>query len=203
MAVILAQLNHMTPVSKIWSLVRSLSDKRSCSLPVLRINGMNIVEPVEIVNAVAGNISHCSSSANYSPEFVACSRQEFALYPHLFDSDNAEVYNVNFTMTELRDAISSAGNTSTDPDNLHYEFFRDLPENTLRFILLTFNDLWNKQVFPGAWREASVPRRCRHFRHVEIQGCRYGARWDCHSVELLFGWNTNWTIRHSITEREV
>ena len=153
----LSQLTHTTPLSKIWSLVRSLSGKRSITnLPVIHINGQNITEPTAIVNAIADNISRCSSSNNYRPEFIERSRREFGMYPHLFDSDNAEVYNTNFTMLELRDAISSAGNTSTGPDKLHYEFFRHLPENTLQFILLTLNDLWNKQAFPAAWREAFV-----------------------------------------------
>ena len=153
----LSQFTHTTPLSKIWSLVRSLSGKRSITnLPVLRLNGMNISEPTEIVNTIAATFSRCSSSDNYSPEFIERSRREFVFLPHSFDSDNAEIYNVDFTMSELRDAISSAGSTSTGPDKLHYAFFRQLPENTLQFMLLTLNDLWHKQIFPAAWREAIV-----------------------------------------------
>ena len=50
----LTQLNHETPLSKIWSLVRSLSGKRSItSLPVLHINGTDVVDPGEILNTIS------------------------------------------------------------------------------------------------------------------------------------------------------
>ena len=153
----LTQLNHETPLSKIWSLVRSLSGKRSITnLPVLHINGTDVVDPGEILNTIAENFSRCSSSENYRPDFVENSRREFHLNPCSFASANTEAYNRNFTLQELRDAISSAGNTSVGPDKLHYAFFRHLPEKTLHFMLSTLNDLWTQHVFPQAWREAIV-----------------------------------------------
>ena len=153
----LAQLNHDTPLSKIWSLVRSLSGKRSItSLPVLHVNGINVTEPTEILNTIAENFARCSSSANYRPGFVEFSRREYHLCPDAFLSNNNEIYNSAFSMSELCDSISSAGNTSTGPDKLHYAFLRQLPENTLQFMLLTLNDLWTKHIFPAAWREAII-----------------------------------------------
>ena len=97
-----------------------------------------------------------------------------------FASDNTEDYNAAFTLSELHDAISSSGNTSTGPDNLHYAFFRHLPETTLQFMLITLNDLWRKHRFPAAWREAVVipllkPGKDRtnpsHYRPISLTSC--------------------------------
>ena len=153
----LSQLNYRTPLSKIWSLVRALSGKRSfTSLPLLRVNNVNITEPHEIINTLAETFAQCSSSGNYRAGFVETARREFRISPDAFLSDNIEAYNDLFTISELRDAISSTGNTSTGPDKLHYAFFRYIPENTLHILLRTLNDLWSKHIFPEAWREAII-----------------------------------------------
>ena len=120
---LLTQVNHNTPLSKIRSLVRSLSGKRSITiLPELRVHGRSITEPKEILNTIADNFIHCSSSENYAPGFLARSRIEFRMCPRLLASDNTEAYNTAFTISVLRDAISSSCNTSMGPDNLHYAF---------------------------------------------------------------------------------
>ena len=73
-----------------------------------------------------------------------------------FVSDNTEVYNSLFTLPELEDAINSAGNTSVGPDRLHYNFFRNLPQYFVEYILTVFNGLWTRHIFPDAWKEAIV-----------------------------------------------
>ena len=40
-----------------------------------------------------------------------------------FTSDNSEIYNEEFNMTELERAVSLCGNTSVGPDMVHYPFF--------------------------------------------------------------------------------
>ena len=136
------QFNHHTPLSKIWSLVRSLSGKRSfSSLPVLRVNNTNITESQEIVNTLAETIAHCSSSQNYKPGFVESAARTTRLPPNAFISHDTEAYNDTFSMAELRDAISSTGNTSMGPDKLHYAFFRHLSEAFLEYILQALNEL--------------------------------------------------------------
>ena len=144
-------------MSKIWGLVRSLSGKKnSICLPALRIQNDLITDPKVIVNSLAQAVAKSCSSDNYEPAFLATSRNAFVLPRDAFVSDNSEVYNLPFSYVELEEAIQSAGNTSVGPDGLHYHFFRKLPRKSLEFILTTFNSLWSKHVFPGAWKEALV-----------------------------------------------
>ena len=117
----LQQFNHRTPLSKIWTLVRSLAGRRSItSLPVLQVNGTNITEPKAILDTIAENFVHCSSSENYRQGFVEYSRRHYRLCSAAFNSNNTEAYNSVFTVAELRDAISSTGTTAVGPDKLHY-----------------------------------------------------------------------------------
>ena len=175
------QFNHHTPLSKIWSLARSLSGKRSfTSLPVLRVNNTNITQPQEVVNTIAATFAHYSSSQNYRPGFVESASRLSRLPHNAFISTNNEEYNDAFSLSELRDAISSTGNTSMGPDKLHYAFFRQLPESTMGFMLNTLNDLWSKHVFPAAWREAIIiplpkpgkdRRNAANYRPISLTSC--------------------------------
>ena len=153
----LSQFTSATPLGKLWGLVRSLSGKRSSySLPILRVNNELISDTRDITNALAQSVSHCCSSGNYQPDFIVHAENRFALPRHCFLSDNTEDYNAPFSLTELLTAIKSAGNTSVGPDNLHYSFFRHLPENMLNFILNVFNKLWITNTFPELWKDSFV-----------------------------------------------
>ena len=197
----LTQLNHRTPLSKIWNLVRSLSGKRSfSSLPVLLVNNVSITEPQAIVNTIAQTIARFSSSQSYRPGFLDNVRREFGLPHDAFLSDNTERYNVPFSLYELNDAIGSTGNTSVGPDRLHYQFFRHLPDSTLQFLLHTLNDLWVKGVFPEAWKEAILialpkPGKTRadpaNYRPISLTSCLGKI------FERMVGKRFSWFLEHN------
>ena len=152
-----AQLTVQTPLSKIWRLVRSLSGKRSIScIPAHRIQNTLITDPKTVVNTLAQNIARVSSLTNYDVNFLERARTSFRLPHNAFISNGNESYNVLFSLKELEYVIKAAGNTSVGPDGLHYNFFRFLPQNSLKFLLSIFNGLWATHSFPEAWREAYV-----------------------------------------------
>ena len=197
----LSQLNYQTPLSKIWSLVRSLSGKRCVSsLPILRVNNTSITEPQDIVDTIAGTFARYSSSLNYRDGFVASSRRRWYLSADSFMSNNTEVYNDSFSISELRDAIFSTGHTSVGPDKLHYDFLRHLPDSTLEFMLLTLNDLWTQHIFPEAWRTAQVipiqkPGKDRrnpgNYRPISLTSC-FGK-----IFERMIGKRLAWFLEHN------
>ena len=177
----LSQFNTQTPLSKIWSLVRSLSGKRTfSSLPILHINNATITEPQQVVNTIAETFSRYSSTTNYRAGFIEEFRRKSTLPPNAFRSNNTETYNDDFSLSELLDAISSTGNTSIGPDKLHYSFFRHLPDNTLNFMLFTLNELWTRCIFPEDWRSANViplpkpgkdRRNPENYRPISLTSC--------------------------------
>ena len=43
-----------------------------------------------------------------------------------FSSDNSETYNQSFSLSELKDALSKAHDSSPGPDDIHYQFLKHL-----------------------------------------------------------------------------
>ena len=56
-----------------------------------------------------------------------------------FNSNNSEKYNQPFTPAELEEAIETSHDTANGPDEIHYEFLKHLPKNSLDYLLTIFN----------------------------------------------------------------
>ena len=138
--------------------MRRLTGKRvQSSIPIIRVPGRPapISDPHEAVNAIAEQIAHNSSNHNYRPGFIASSHR-FVIPLETFHSTDEEDYNKAFSVQELQAAIVASGSTSVGPDQLHYDFFRHLPESTLLQILQAFNSLWQQHTFPESWHESII-----------------------------------------------
>ena len=146
-------------MSQIWNLVRRLSGKRCHpSIPIIRNprNNVTISEPKEVVDTMAHSFAQNSSDNNYAAGFTDTARVTFYTRSADFLSNNEEDYNCLFSLSEFKSAISSSGNTSVGPDDLHYSFFRHLSDATLDCILRSLNTLWQEHVFPEEWRKSIV-----------------------------------------------
>ena len=73
-----------------------------------------------------------------------------------FSSDNSETYNQPFSLSELKDALSKAHDSSPSPDDIHYQFLKHLPDTSLSVLLKTFNDIWETGSVPKSWKEATI-----------------------------------------------
>ena len=181
----LSYFTSSTPISQIWNLIRRLTGKRastSTSIPVLRFPGRAaaLSDPTEVVNKIAQTIADNSSNNKYPAGFIDAARQIFTITADSFHSTHDENYNAPFSLLELKTAIASSGNTSVGPDTLHYTFFRHLSDSSLTHILLTFNDLWEKHLFPESWKEGNIialpkPGKTRtnpnNYRPIALTSC--------------------------------
>ena len=61
-----------------------------------------------------------------------------------------------FSLSELKDALSKAHDSSPGPDDIHYQFLKHLPDTSLSFFLKTFNDIWETGNVPKSWKEATI-----------------------------------------------
>jgi ribonuclease HI len=143
-------------MKKIWSMVRRISGKPTpMSTSHLKVNGMNIEHPAEIANSIASTVSHNSSSDHYSDRFRRFkAHQEQRTLD--FSSDNCEPYNLPFSLSELRAALSRARDSAAGPDNVHYQMLKHLPECALQTLLGIFNNIWMSGKFPHSWSEATI-----------------------------------------------
>ena len=85
-----------------------------------------------------------------------------------------------FNITELRIALERSNDTATGPDEVHYQFLKHLPDNSLLVLLDIFNGIWENGNFPDAWREATIipiakpgkdPTKAANYRPISLTSC--------------------------------
>ena len=148
--------NRFTPLSKIWSLLKCFNknNPRQRKIPHLHINNVDYLTPLDVANQFALHYAHISSTQQYT------SQQNTTLDTQLnmlsFHSTNTEMYNSLFSMNELRTALGKCGNTSVGPDQIAYQFLKNLPESGLVTLLACLNQLWENNSYPSSWRESTI-----------------------------------------------
>ena len=148
--------NRFTPLSKIWSLMKCFTNKRSqhYKIPHLKINNVHYLLPLDVATQFAEHYANISSSQQYSQQLTKT--LDSTLSTLSFDSDNTETYNRLFTISELQLAIHKCGNTSVGPDQIAYPFFKNLTETGQNALLSAINQLWENNYFPSTWRSSTL-----------------------------------------------
>ena len=160
------------------------------------------MQPRDIANTIGEAISFNSSSAHYSSKFQRIKNRR-ERHPLMFQSDNTELYNQPFSMDELRTARGKAH----DPDQLHYQILKHLPEASLQCLLKVFNSFWEIGEFPPSWREATIipiakpgknPKDPNNYRPIALTSC------VCKTMERMINDCLVWYLESSslITEAQ-
>ena len=152
-------------MKKCWDMVCKIKGKGSSpSVKHIEKNVKKITQPRDIANTIGEAISFNSSSAHYSPKFQRIkNRQERPSLIHVFQSDNIEPYNQPFSIDELRTALGKAHDTAPDPDQIHYQILKYLPEASLQCLLKVFNNIL------GNWRVSPFLERSNHHTHCQAR----------------------------------
>ena len=147
-------INSKTPQRLVWQKVRKLSGKFVPSpTPSLKIDNVLISKPDDVAEKFGKHFSDISSSRNYSPHFNNIRNSSVSI---TFESDNTEPYNVEFTLRELREALSSSDSTAPGGDNITYGMLKNLPDHAKSYLLKILNKVWETGIMPPSWKIAIV-----------------------------------------------
>ena len=154
---LLHMFNHTTPIRELWDVIKRFTKKERFHrpLPVLKVGGNIVDDPSEVANVLGKYYSELSSLQHYG-SFFRHRLKEMSEHMPNFSSNNAEVYNADFTITELQRAVSQCGNTSVGPDMVHYAFFKHMNEFQQLEVLKLMNYIWDTGNYPKEWRHSII-----------------------------------------------
>ena len=195
-----SKLSSQTSLNKVWKMIRKLKGTESDSLShILRPDGSRAESEEAIANALAERLSHNSSSAKHSPEFLRA-KQRAETTQLNFDTGNREEYNNLFTLEELRACLADTGSTAPGPDEISYEILRRLPGQSLGVLLNLYNEIWTTQSFPDSWSLATVipiPKPGKdhsdpsNYRPISLTSCL------CKLMEKMVNKRLMWFLEHN------
>ena len=128
---------------------------------VRKISGKHASSPTKFLNTPAGTASSKkeiadtlgetfaknSSTDNYTEEFKKFkSAKEKS--PINFTSQNTESYNKPLTVEELEVFLGKSKDSTTGPDEIHYQLLKHLPSSCKGTLIELFNNMWEKGSFP-------------------------------------------------------
>ena len=108
-----------------------------------------ITKPEDVAEKFGRHFSEISSSRNYSPEFQNIRNSTVSL---CFESPNYEAYNAEFSLRELREALSTCDSTAPGADNITYNMIKHLPEHAKIYLLKILNKIWETGIMPPSWK---------------------------------------------------
>ena len=114
-----------------------------------------------------------------------------------FKSQNNEIYNKDFNLDELVEAIQQSHDSATGPDEIHYQMLKRLPENSLKTLLNIFNNIWETGKFPKDWTYATIipnpkpgknPAEPNNYRPKALTSCL------CKTLERMINKRLTWFL---------
>ena len=151
-----SKLNTNTSVKQTWNMVRKISGKHASSpTKFLNTPAGTASSKKEIADTLGETFAKNSSTDNYTEEFKKFkSAKEKS--PINFASQNTESYNKPLTVEELEVVLGKSKDSTTGPDEIHYQLLKHLPSSCKGTLIELFNNMWEKGSFPPSWREATV-----------------------------------------------
>ena len=124
---------------KVWDMIRKISGKNTSSstnhLSKNHIKATNKKDRSSCKNIFKKLFIHHNSNQF---QIIKINAEKTLLN---FRSNNLEDYNQLFSLSELIDCIMKSHNTAVGPDEIHYEFLKQLPSCSLDFLLQAFNEV--------------------------------------------------------------
>ena len=136
-------------------MIPKISGKNQSTLLKHLIKNNTQITNIKDINTLAETFSVNSSSTKSNTEFHKF-KDKKEKQKHNFKSGNTESYYELFSLSEQKEAIQKSHNTAVSPDEIHYEFLRQLPSKSLEYLLTVLNEIWKNSQVPELWKLATI-----------------------------------------------
>ena len=99
------------------------------------------MEPKKVADALGQSFASISANNSYPREFQNIKMTEESRHLNIGGGSH-EPYNDQISLPELQVALQSTRNTASGDDGIYYQMLKNLPLQTLRFLLKIFNKCW-------------------------------------------------------------
>lgn len=174
-----SSITNRTPLTEVFNRVRKISGKFSPPPPpVLSLAGDTVADPKTVADVFADHFAGVSRKDPAAPG--ARQRRDLETLGLDFASNGGESYNVPFSLSELKVALSQCNESSPGPDDIPYAFLRHMAESAFTFLLGLYNFVWRTGDFPSTWKVAvTLPLlkpgkdRCQanNYRPISLTSC--------------------------------
>ena len=192
----MSKLNTSSNIKTVWLMIRKIAGKKqSTPLRHLSVTNHKITGKKAIADFLAETFSK-NSSSQFNTEF-------YKIKPSLekkkikFSSNNSEEYNKPFTLTELVDSIKKSNHSAVGPCKVHNEFLKQLPNESVKFQLKLYNNIWVNCTFPETWRQSiivPIPKSGKdtsnpqNYRPIALTSCL------CKTMERMINSRLTWYL---------
>ena len=149
----LSSITVQTTLKEVFNKVRKISGKFSPPPPpVLLHGGDTVADPMTVANLFVEHFAKISRKDPAAPG--ARHRQNLESQGINFGSTGGESYNVPFSLSELKLALSRCHDSSPGADDIPYAVLRHMSESSFTFLLDLYNFIWHTGAFPSSWSVA-------------------------------------------------
>ena len=152
----------------------------------------------DIADTLGETLCHNLSSFNYSESSKKFKTEQEKVKLN-FKSQNNEIHNKKINLDELHvvEAIQLSHDSATDPDEIHYQMLKHLPDTSLETLLNIFIYIWTTGEFPDDWQYATIfpipkpgknPAEPNNYRPIALTSCL------CKTIERMINKRLTWFL---------
>ena len=152
----LASINSYTSAKDVWGKINALKGKnKNKSVSSIKTADNKIIDQKgEIATELGKHFQNISNGQNSSEAFKNFRENNENNID--FDTDAPRVYNLAIKLTELKNILKTSKDTSPGLDGIPYIMIRQLPEESLKFLLDFYNRIFINHDFPEQWKAAVI-----------------------------------------------
>lgn len=156
----ISTLSYKTNSKKIWDTLKKFNGKPYNPIEVLKINNLRFHENKDKAEILTKHYQKVSSDGALSQAFMQHKTIQEPIINNLIwrkaSSGEHRAYNANFTIKELKTALSKKKSTAPGGDTIHYDMLKNLDDKGKFQLLGLINKSWNEGELPTEWKESTI-----------------------------------------------
>jgi hypothetical protein len=151
------EIREPKDLARLWKKIKSFQHKYHLPEKSLLVNNHLTANNMEKADALADTFAKNSKLSCLSADDQKFRKENEKKFTDP-DPDNSQIYNQDFSLSDLKLAINglSSKGKATGFDPISNKMIRHFPEKFLYTLLLFFQTCWSKGSIPSSWKEALV-----------------------------------------------